>query len=325
LLKILAFQKAFRYVKFKILSMNQYNSISPRRVGFADYWWFIVSLVLLLNWLPLFIVGMKTKKVKWIFWGGFYLLIIIGFFVIASIHDQYPNSAVVETIFGIASMTFFLSWAISIFHTFSIRKEYLYHLSQIPEEFIQTSRFDQRTGRHVNLIQRNLGKHGKILTSIENLRSNIVEELKKAGKLNSMTFELMPIVDRYVSQTKELTEKDAKIEQLLQNSNIKEIDFKIRELRRKIDRTGNAELMQQYMDSISSLEQNKKLYQNFEDQREVIRLKLEGAEMDLKKMKMNLLNMQNLSSQDQNNEYFRDFESKSQELTTYLELLKEYR
>jgi cell fate (sporulation/competence/biofilm development) regulator YlbF (YheA/YmcA/DUF963 family) len=268
---------------------------------------------------------MKTKKVKWILWGLFYLLLIIGFFIIASINDQYPNNPVVNSLFGIASMTFFISWIVSVFHTFSIRKEYLYHLSQIPEEFVQTSRFDQRTGRHINMIQRNLGKHGKILASIENLRNNIVEELKKAGKQNSMTIELMPIVDRYVSQTEELTEKDAKIEQLLQNSNIKEIDFKIRELRRKIDRTGNAELMQQYMDSISSLEQSKKLFQNFEDQREVIRLKLEGAEMDLKKMKMNLLNMQNLSSQDQNNEYFRDFENKSQELTSYLELLKEYK
>ncbi len=305
--------------------MNQYNSISPRRVGFADYWWFIGSLVLLLNWLPLFIAGMKTKKVKWILWGLFYLLLIIGFFIIASINDQYPNNPVVNSLFGIASMTFFISWIVSVFHTFSIRKEYLYHLSQIPEEFVQTSRFDQRTGRHINMIQRNLGKHGKILASIENLRNNIVEELKKAGKQNSMTIELMPIVDRYVSQTEELTEKDAKIEQLLQNSNIKEIDFKIRELRRKIDRTGNAELMQQYMDSISSLEQSKKLFQNFEDQREVIRLKLEGAEIDLKKMKMNLLNMQNLSSQDQSNEYFRDFENKSQELTSYLELLKEYK
>ncbi len=304
--------------------MNEFNSsIQQRRVGFSDYWWFIITLFPFFHWLPFIIVGAKTKKMKWIIWGGIYLLILVATVMFSNVSED--KTSPMYNVYGLLAVMFFVSWVASIFHIFSIRKEYLFYLSQIPEKFIETSAFDARTGQHINQFQLNLGKHGKILTAIERLRFQISEELKNAGKNNSITQELMPIVNKYVEQTKELASRDARIESLLQNSNTKEIDFKIRELRRKIDRTGNAELMQQYMESISSLEQNKKLYGNFEDQREVIRLKLEAAHMDLQKMKMNLINMENLSSQDQNTVYLKDFETKSQELTTYLELLKEYK
>lgn len=305
--------------------MTSYNSTSKRNVGFSDYWWFILSLIPFVNWLPLFLAGVKTKKTKWIFWGIFYLSILVAYFFFSAYRKEMPHNEIIESANGLLGMTFFVTWIISIFHTFSIKKEYLYHLSQIPNKFVQTTTYDRRTGRHTTNYQRNLGKHGRIIANIEALRNQINAELKKDGKNNVITEELGPIVDKYVAQTKELARRDAKLEGLLKKSNTKEFDFKIRELKRKIDRTDNAELMQQYMDSISSLEQSKKMVEDFEDKREIIRLRMDGAQMELKKIKMNLISMENLSSQDQNTSYVKDFETKSHELTTYLELLKEYK
>lgn len=304
--------------------MTPYNSTNKRTVGFKDYWWFIVSLIPFIHWLPLFLAGIKTKKTKWIAWGLFYLSIMLAT-ILLSKGERPFNSAFLKNLHGLLSFSYFLSWIISIFHTFSIKKEFLYYLSQIPQEFTKTTTFDKRTGRHTTHFQRNLGKHARTIATIESLQNQIILELKKEEKNNVITAGLESTVNKYVTQTKELAERDSKLAKLLKNSNPKEIEFKIRELKRKIDRTDNAELMQQYMDTISNLEHSGKMHSDFEDQREIIRLKLDNALMELKKIKMNLINMQNLSSQDQNTSYLKDFETKSQELTTYLELLKDYK
>lgn len=305
--------------------MASYNSTTGRSVGFSDYWWFILSLVPFLNWLPLFLAGVKTKKVKWIFWGILYLSTLVSYYLFTAYIKDIPHNEMIKSLKGLLAMSFFTTWIISIFHTFNIKKEFLYYLSQIPQRFVQTTTYDRRTGRQINHLHQNLGKHGRIIATIESLQKQISHELKEKEKKNIITDDLDPIVDKYVTQTKELAAKDVKLEKLLKNTNPKEVDFKVRELKRKIERTDNAQLMQQYMDSISNLEHSKEMISDFEDQREMIRLKLDGAQMELRKIKMNLINMQDLSSQEQNTSYVKDFETKSQELTTYLELLNNYK
>ena len=157
--------------------MTPYSSTSKRRVGFGDYWWFILTLIPIINWLPLLIAGIRTKKFKWIAWSVFYLAIILSAYIFNTYKNMMGYNELIDSINSLLSIAFIITWVISIFHTFSIRKEYLYYLSQIPEKFVTSKSIS--SGTQYTQVRRNLGRHGRVISQIERLRNQIEFELKK--------------------------------------------------------------------------------------------------------------------------------------------------
>jgi len=172
--------------------------------------------------------------------------------------------------------------------------------------------------------ERKLNKYEKITQKVNNLRSEILEKIKTSDEYHSDIIEdIKPLVDKYIAQVSELIARDKKLESVLRNNPPEKINDAILELNQKLGETRNLMLQNEYKKAIEKHQKHKQTLKEFIEQREMINLRLDSTVMSLNEIKFDLIKMENLAADDQREKFFELFDEKSNDLSNYLEILKE--
>lgn len=165
--------------------------------------------------------------------------------------------------------------------------------------------------------------YAKLMREVSQVKGEIVRHIRTAeGYSKDLLKEILPVTEKYEKQVSELIERDRKLKMAITSTPLNKIDYEVGLMRQKLGTTTNTELKHEYARSIQKFEQHKKSILEFIDQREMIKLRLESTVMSLRQIKLDLLKMEQLSTQEKREEFFRNIEQKSQELSEYLDALK---
>jgi len=174
-------------------------------------------------------------------------------------------------------------------------------------------------------MQNRVSYHGQILKKVNDLRDEIINKIENSSDFsNDIVQDIKPLVDKYITQVRELVERDKRLESVAQAHSINDIDLKVTELTRKLNNPMSDSLKHEYEKSISRHLRHRQAIQEFKEQREKIKLRLDSTVMSLEEIRFNLIRMETLAAEEQRNEFFKMFEEKSNDLSTYLTFLKQH-
>lgn len=163
-----------------------------------------------------------------------------------------------------------------------------------------------------------------LLKRVTRLRNEIVKQLKQLKSSNSgLLREIKPIVDNYIKQVKLLVERDRKLKTVLRTTPPAHIERSIQALQQKAQMATLPALKQEYMHSIEKHRRHKKTLEEFIEQREMMRTRLDSTIMSLEQIHFDLMRVETVTSEEQKEEVLRSLEEKSNELSIYLDALKD--
>jgi len=136
-----------------------------------------------------------------------------------------------------------------------------------------------------------------------------------------MLKEIRPLVETYMQQLKQLSEKDAQLEEVLRNNKPVDLIKKRSNMVKKLEMTDDPELKTEYQKAIDQLDEQQKMLEDFRAQQEKIRLRMQNNLASLRQLKYNLLKLEHLNTNQQRSEVFQAFDEKVNELSDYLEAL----
>lgn len=275
----------------------------------GNLWWIAFCFVPFIHWASLLYAGATAKNRKWLLCGLLYALPVVVLFAII---DSNSNSNTVPENIAVAFLIF--SWVGSLVHSLAIRKEYLYRISRLSFDKAAPNRSYQSKG----------DKYHDIISEVERIKKDIFREIEKSGDYESIIInDIKSMLMNYTKQVKELIERDKKMANILDNFSLGELDKSIKQLKSSMETTENETLRNEYKTSLEKLEKHKKAYNEFADQRKVIQLRIDSSIVSLRQIKLDVMKVHNLSSDEKRREYFETFEKKSGDLSQYIKMLKE--
>lgn len=166
-------------------------------------------------------------------------------------------------------------------------------------------------------------EYEKILDQVARIKKEIYQAIESSDDYAiDIVQDIKGMMNNYIDQVGKLIERDKKLGKVLGSFSIEVVNKKIEELKEKIEVTVNPGLKQEYQKAISKHEQHLKSIQEFNEQREMIRLRLDSTIMSLKQIKFDLIKMEGLTSHEQRERVFKSFEEKSSDLSSYLDILE---
>ena len=167
-------------------------------------------------------------------------------------------------------------------------------------------------------------EHQNLLREVGEIRNDIIRRIQSSKEFKSgIVSEIKPLVDNYISQVRQLIERDKQVKQVIETHSLSEIDEKIFEINSKMNSTTSIELKSEYKKSLDRYISHKNSLKEFYDQREMISLRLDSTLMSLREVKFDLLRLQNLNAEEQRSGFFKLFDEKSSDLSDYLSSLKQ--
>ena len=281
-------------------------------------WWVLMSFVIFLNWVSLFYAGIKTKKNIWSIWGVLYMVPTIILFIIAPDRSKTPEDVereytIWETIFY---LLFFISWIISIIHSFSIRKEFLMRLDA------QTFHYHGHIHSHGQSQGAENEKHKKI-HQLNGLRDDILKKIDRSKKFDSAIIgDLKPLIETYIKQAGQLIDRDEKLDKALSGFSVEKLRQTVKDYEEKLSQTKNEALKDEYKSSIEKYKEHITSLKDLNEQREMIRLRLDTIMLSMQQVKYDLIKLEDLESQEQRDAIFNTFEEKSKDISEYLNVLE---
>ncbi len=279
----------------------------------VNSWWVLLSFIPGINWLGILIAGVNINNKKWKKTAFYYALpwILLMVFGILKI---IPGNAL--------SVLFFISlisWIASIVHSFVITSKYL-------PEFSSKMELDNQQIKRARVFQIRQGKYASLMRDMYRTKNEILRlanEVKVSDTTNQqMMNEIQGIVDKYYEQTANLVFEDERLSRLQKSISIEESDNDIKQLNEKVEKTTKFELQEEYANMITLLEKQKVTYNEIADQKELIDMRINKANISMKQIKYDLIKVSGNISEEKRKEFFVTLEDKSNEINEYLGILK---
>jgi len=167
------------------------------------------------------------------------------------------------------------------------------------------------------------GESSDIVSQAITLRETIIRQMKGMKESDVPIGEdMLPILDNYVEQIRELAQKNHDLDRILQEVPIKDLGSDKDKLQKKLEDSKSEYLRNEYQKSISEIDKQVASFAELKDQKEVINLRLLSAVNSLKQMQLDLARMSTLSTSGEGAS-IQMLREKSEELSEYLKDLKE--
>jgi len=203
----------------------------------------------------------------------------------------------------------------------------LYERRSWAEQPMQQQQYQQRPQPYQQQRQQQQqprDEHQLMLQQVMAIRADILKTIENSHEYeNDIILDIKMMMDNYIEQTKELIDRDRKLKQTVDGMPMNNVNDTIYDLRSKLTQTVNPSLKQEYEKSIERYTKHRKSLQDFKDQREVIRLRLDSTIMSLRQIKYDLIKMESLASDEKRKHVMKSFEEKSDDLSAYLKILKQ--
>ncbi|GEM_PF-5971969 len=284
-----------------------------------NLWWIALSFIPGLNWVGLLIASLKVNRYRWLFEALLYAAIFFVGVILPTDFRRHPDihlgSYILDAklVWNIWVAVFMMSWILCIARSFLIRKTFMILLEE------QRSRegfeeFDMKESLELD----------EIMSKIRSTKTEIFEQIKKTkSDASYLVQEIRPLIENYMQQTEELAERDKKIRKVLSQVSVEYMVQNLDDLRKNSYKATNLELKEEYARSIEKYEKQIKTHQELAEQQQVVRLRLKNTTTTLQQIKMDLVKMEGIVSQETRDRFYKSLEEKSKELNEYLGILKE--
>lgn len=178
-----------------------------------------------------------------------------------------------------------------------------------------------RIGKSRKAAAKASGPYASLYAEAEAAKEAIVAQVKAAGKDSPFDKELVPSLEEYVGQVRLLTQTVNEIDSIIDAIPMKDLSKDKAELKGKLEGTASSSLKTEYARSVEEIEKQEKSFQDLQDQREVLHLRLKSSVNSLKQMQLDMAryraqpDMAQSASLDQ-------VRSRTGELSKYLEDLR---
>lgn len=162
-----------------------------------------------------------------------------------------------------------------------------------------------------------------LLNKLRKLRKSIELTLKKSDNYTKeMVKEITPLMDKYLLQVEDLLNKDEKLQNIVSKNSLSDIDKEINQLQAKMNVEKSEMFRVEYEKAIERHKKRKNSIKEFNQQREVINLRLDEIEMSFEQIEYDLIKIETLTDREQRREINKMFKERSDDLGHYLEALK---
>ncbi|HRZ90068.1 MAG TPA: hypothetical protein P5117_11375, partial [Spirochaetia bacterium] len=145
-----------------------------------------------------------------------------------------------------------------------------------------------RIGKTRKAAARASGPYASLYAEAEAAKEAIVAQVKAAGKDSPFDKELIPSLEEYVGQVRLLTQTVNEIDSIIDAIPMKDLAKDKAELRGKLEGSVNSSLKSEYARSVEEIERQEKSFQDLQDQREVLHLRLKSSVNSLKQMQLDM-------------------------------------
>ncbi len=145
-----------------------------------------------------------------------------------------------------------------------------------------------RIGKTRKAAAKASGPYASLYAEAEAAKEAIVAQVKAAGKDSPFDKELVPSLEEYVGQVRLLTQTVNEIDSIIDAIPMKDLAKDKAELRTKQDGTASPSLKSEYARSVEEIEKQEKSFQDLQDQREVLHLRLKSSVNSLKQMQLDM-------------------------------------
>lgn len=132
------------------------------------------------------------------------------------------------------------------------------------------------------------GPYATLYAEAEAAKEAIVAQVKAAGKDSPFDKELVPSLEEYVGQVRLLTQTVNEIDSIIDAIPMKDLSKDKAELKGKLEGTASSSLKTEYARSVEEIERQEKSFQDLQDQREVLHLRLKSSVNSLKQMQLDM-------------------------------------
>ena len=145
-----------------------------------------------------------------------------------------------------------------------------------------------RIGKSRSAAAKASGPYASLYAEAEAAKEAIVAQVKAAGKDSPFDKELIPSLEEYVGQVRLLTQTVNEIDSIIDAIPMKDLAKDKAELKGKLEGTANSSLKTEYARSVEEIEKQEKSFQDLQDQREVLHLRLKSSVNSLKQMQLDM-------------------------------------
>lgn len=166
-------------------------------------------------------------------------------------------------------------------------------------------------------------KKQHLLNKLNGLRKNIELTLKKSDNYTKeLVRDIRPLMDKYLLQVEDLLNKDEKLQNIVSKNSLSDLDREINSLQAKMNVEKSEMFKIEYKKAIERHKKRKNSIKEFNEQREVINLRLDEIEMSFEQIEYDLIRIETLNDREQRREFNKMFKERSDDLGHYLEALK---
>lgn len=166
-------------------------------------------------------------------------------------------------------------------------------------------------------------EYRSIVEQAEKLKNSIITQIKDSPKLREkVDADIEELLNNYYSKLKQLIERDKEVTETINSISIEEVDAQIDKLRAKHDKSRSELLKKEYLKSIAQYERHKVSYEELENQKEIIYLRVSSALMSLKQLQLDLTSIEDIIGSEDDNS-LKSLEARSAELNRYVTNLRQ--
>jgi class 3 adenylate cyclase len=162
----------------------------------------------------------------------------------------------------------------------------------------------------------------EIVREALSIRDSIIAEIDASGKKASpLDADMKPLLIKYVDQVRDLNSKHREIEELIRSIPMGDLEVDLAILRDKAGKTQSSYMKQEYEKSIQEIERHKHSFEELNNQKELVGLRLKSSMNNLKQLQIDLARMKSMSiSGDEASVSL--IKDKTRELSQYLDDLR---
>ncbi|NLJ47378.1 MAG: adenylate/guanylate cyclase domain-containing protein [Treponema sp.] len=145
-----------------------------------------------------------------------------------------------------------------------------------------------RIGKTRKAAAKASGPYASLYAEAEAAKEAIIAQIKAAGKDSPFDKEFIPSLEEYVGQVRLLTQTVNEIDSIIDAIPMKDLAKDKANLKVKMDGTPSPSLKTEYARSVEEIEKQEKSFQDLQDQREVLHLRLKSSVNSLKQMQLDM-------------------------------------
>jgi hypothetical protein len=162
-----------------------------------------------------------------------------------------------------------------------------------------------------------------VIDQAEQLKTAIQKQLKTFEKGNyPLGEDISAVLDNYLDQIKELDEKDAELEHIINSIPMGDLERDLSTLKTKLEDIEEEKVRSEYLKSIEQIEKQKRSFSSLKNEKDIIHLRLNSAVNTLKQMQIDLARMKSISASGELPSVSM-LKEKSGELSEYLDDLRD--